>query len=368
MSFNDEGNGASDSSLANYKVLRVGDIAFEGHQNKTYPYGRFVLNDVGTGIMSPRFTCLRPKTEQVIEFWKYYINDEYVMNRILVFATKAGTMMNELVIDDFNQQCVHVPAEQEQTAIGRLFTALDSLIAAEQRKLNLLDKYKDALLGALFPEVGEDRPKKRFKGFALPWETQSFSQVFDFLQNNTLSRAELHTDTGIAKVIHYGDILTKLNTCLDVENTNLPYTNDLAIATKYENSFLRDGDLVFADTAEDTTTGKCIELRDTRNNHVLAGLHTMPCRPRRTFSCGFLGYCLSSQVYRKQLIPLMQGIKVISISRTALQQTVIPIPQIEEQDRIGKLFLVLDSLIAAVKHKIELLELKKRALLQQMFV
>lgn len=256
----------------------------------------------------------------------------------------------------------------EQKRIGSFFSSLNKLIAAEQRKLNLLDKYKDALLGALFPEVGEDRPKKRFKGFALPWETQSFSQVFDFLQNNTLSRAELHTDTGIAKVIHYGDILTKLNTCLDVENTNLPYTNDLAIATKYENSFLRDGDLVFADTAEDTTTGKCIELRDTRNNHVLAGLHTMPCRPRRTFSCGFLGYCLSSQVYRKQLIPLMQGIKVISISRTALQQTVIPIPQIEEQDRIGKLFLVLDSLIAAVKHKIELLELKKRALLQQMFV
>lgn len=150
MSFNNQGNGAKESSLSNYKILRVGDIAFEGHQTKTHPYGRFILNDVGTGIMSPRFTCLRPKREQFIDFWKYYINNECVMNRILVFSTKSGTMMNELVIDDFFQQFVHVPSEKEQNSIGKLFTALDSLINAERRKIDLLSQKKKALLQQMF--------------------------------------------------------------------------------------------------------------------------------------------------------------------------------------------------------------------------
>ena len=79
MTFNSAGNGADDSSLPNYKRLRLGDIAFEGHTNKEFAYGRFVLNDAGNGIMSPRFTCLRPIVEQEYSFWKYFIHSEKVM-------------------------------------------------------------------------------------------------------------------------------------------------------------------------------------------------------------------------------------------------------------------------------------------------
>lgn len=67
MTFNG-GNGAADDSLSNYKVIRIGDIAFEGHTNKVHAYGRFVLNDAGDGLMSPRFSCLRPIVEQRYSF------------------------------------------------------------------------------------------------------------------------------------------------------------------------------------------------------------------------------------------------------------------------------------------------------------
>lgn len=98
MKYKDEGNGAADSSLANYKVLRIGDVAFEGHTNKEFRYGRFVVNDVGDGIMSPRFSTLRPLNKMPVSFWKYYIHYEPIMRNKLVCSTKAGTMMNELVL------------------------------------------------------------------------------------------------------------------------------------------------------------------------------------------------------------------------------------------------------------------------------
>ncbi len=114
MKYNKLGNGASDESLNNYKVLRFGDIAFEGHENKEFKYGRFVMNDIGDGIMSPRFTALRPIKVLDVEFWKEYINYEPIMQKKLVNSTKKGTMMHELVVDEFLKQEILLPSKEEQ--------------------------------------------------------------------------------------------------------------------------------------------------------------------------------------------------------------------------------------------------------------
>ncbi len=149
MTFNG-GNGAADDSLSNYKVIRVGDIAFEGHTNKVHAYGRFVLNDAGDGLMSPRFSCLRPIVEQRYSFWKYYIPREESMRPILVNATKNGTMMNELVPDDLMHESILVPCLAEQEVIGNSFSQLDHVITLHQRKLELLRNIKKSLLDRMF--------------------------------------------------------------------------------------------------------------------------------------------------------------------------------------------------------------------------
>jgi type I restriction enzyme R subunit len=150
MSFKTDGNGAADTSLANYKRLRTGDIAFEGHTSKEFRYGRFVLNDVGDGIMSPRFSALRPLHEMPINFWKYYIHYEPIMRKVLVNSTKAGTMMNELVINEFLQESILVPSVAEQQAIGRFFKQLDTLITLHQRKLEKLVQIRKAFAEKCF--------------------------------------------------------------------------------------------------------------------------------------------------------------------------------------------------------------------------
>lgn len=128
-----------------------------------------------------------------------------------------------------------------------------------------------------------------------------------------------------------------------------------------------DGDIVIADTAEDQTAGKCVELFDVGNRKVLAGLHTIAVRGRIKFGTGYLGYYLSSPAYRKQLLPQMQGTKVISISKTALTNTVIASPCLAEQTAIGALLRKLDVLIAAEKRKLNLLRTKKSGLMQEIF-
>ncbi len=150
MSFRNEGNGASDDSLSGYRVLRLGDIAFEGHTSKEFRYGRFVANDIGIGIMSPRFSALRPVREIPVCFWKYYIHYEPIMRRILVNSTKAGTMMNELVIPEFLEQNILVPSVEEQKKIGEYLESLDRLITLHQRKCDELKEVKRFMLQNMF--------------------------------------------------------------------------------------------------------------------------------------------------------------------------------------------------------------------------
>ena len=154
MTYKTDGNGAADSSLANYKRLRTGDIAFEGHTSKSFRYGRFVLNDVGDGIMSPRFSALRPLAQMPTNFWKYYIHYEPIMRKILVASTKAGTMMNELVIDEFLKSSVLVPSIEEQTRIGSILKNIDNLITLHQHKCNQLNELKKYMLSNMFPKKG----------------------------------------------------------------------------------------------------------------------------------------------------------------------------------------------------------------------
>ena len=182
MTFNCDGNGASAESLPNYKRLRIGDVAFEGHTNKEFSFGRFVLNDAGDGIMSPRFTCLRPITKQDYSFWKHYIHSEKVMKEKLVNSTKSGTMMNELVVEDFLNESILIPSLEEQKKIGFIFKSLTNLITLHQRKLDTLKKIKSALLEKMFPKDSSNIPEIRFTGFTEAWEQRKLGELLQYEQ------------------------------------------------------------------------------------------------------------------------------------------------------------------------------------------
>ena len=178
------------------------------------------------------------------------------------------------------------------------------------------------------------------------WEQRKLGDSLMSLQNNTLSRADLSNESGVAKNVHYGDVLIKFGEVLDISKEQLPMITDERVLSKYKASFLQNGDVIVADTAEDSTVGKCSEIVGLNDEVVLSGLHTIPYRPVENFASGYLGYYLNSDTYHNQLIPLMQGIKVTSISKSAMQDTDIFYPKsIEEQGKISNYLQSLDQLI-----------------------
>ena len=213
-----------------------------------------------------------------------------------------------------------------------------------------------------------DTPAIRFKGFTDTWEQRKLGEVLISLQNNTLSRADLSSEEGIAKNIHYGDILVKFGEVIDVKTESLPMISDETVIAKYKSSFLQNGDVIVADTAEDETVGKCTEIAGLSDEIVISGLHTIPYRPLQKYAPGYLGYYMNSASFHNQLLPLMQGIKVTSISKTALQNTDILYPKsATEQAAIGTYFRNLDNLITLHQRKYDKLTNVKKSMLEKMF-
>ena len=134
MYFKEEVKDSSEEYMRTYNVMRLGDIAFEGNKSKNYAHGRFVENTIGDGIVSHVFDVFRPIAEYDLYFWKYLINNEDVMGRIMTRCTKASTMMTNLVASDFLKEEILVPSLNEQREIGKYLDHLDHLITLHHRK------------------------------------------------------------------------------------------------------------------------------------------------------------------------------------------------------------------------------------------
>lgn len=365
-----QGRSFAGVSVANYGVVETGDVVYTKSPLKANPYGIIKTNKGNTGIVSTLYAVYKPKESTDSEFVQVYFEQDARMNSYMHPLVNKGAK-NDMKVSAGNalKGDVFFPKLEEQKRISAYFDKIDEAITLHQRKCEQTKKLKKFMLQKMFPQNGKAVPEIRFEGFTEDWEQRKFKEVFAGLQNNTLSRARLNDENGKALNIHYGDILVKFGFYIDASKEQLPYITDEAIVDKYSASYLHDGDIIIADTAEDKTVGKCAEIVGSEGLKLISGLHTIPCRPKKKFAQKYLGCYMNSFAYHTQLLPLMQGIKVTSISKTAIQNTNLIYPKdIAEQEKIGAYFSDIDHLITLHQRKCDELQNMKKFMLQNMFV
>ena len=248
----------------------------------------------------------------------------------------------------------------EQAAIAKALSDIDGLISSLQK---LIEKKKAIKQGTMQELL---TGKKRLPGFSVEWTQAPFGDLFDFLPTNAFTRDQM-TDTGTIQNVHYGDILTKYGACLDMANTGVPYLLETVSVRKYsEPSYVREGDVIIADTAEDSTVGKCVELVNVHGK-VLSGQHTMLCRPKVTFAPKFLGYYMNAECFHNQILPFITGIKVSSISKANISMLVLKYPTlVEEQQAIAQVFSDMDNEIAQLEKKLAKYQQINQGMMQEL--
>lgn len=326
------------------------------------------------GAINQAILAIIPKDDKYNNYFVYYFL-EYQKPSVLSKYLQGG--QGNLSAAIINSIPIAIPCNcdgtiscDEQAKVVDILLSLDSLIAATKSKLEQLKEHKRGLMQRLFPAKGKTVPELRFPEFRddAEWEEHSFSDICTFIPNNTLSRANLNNENGSVQNIHYGDVLIRFRECLNVQNERLPFISNVQDIDRYYKVKLVNGDVIIADTAEDETVGKCTELVGHTNEIIVSGLHTIAIRPNKIFATGYLGFYMNSNSYREQLTQIMQGVKVLSISKTAISQTKIHFPSsISEQGKIAHSLSSINDVIKSYEDKITALELHKKGLMQQLF-
>ena len=321
--------------VSGYYLIENGEFAYNKSTSTDAPWGAVKrLDRYENGVLSTLYIVFGIKENNPVDsdfLVSYYSTNLWHkgIHEIAAEGARNHGLLNIAPADFFETELTIPQDIEEQKKIGKYFEELERLITLHQCKCHLLLKL-----------LHND------------WEQRKLGDILISLQNNTLSRADLSNEAGVAKNVHYGDVLIKFGEVLDVSKEKLPMISDESVLSKYKSSFLQNGDAIVADTAEDFTVGKCSEIAGLNDVVVLSGLHTIPYRPIEKFASGYLGYYLNSSAYHNQLIPLMQGIKVTSISKSAMQDTDIVYPKsVEEQGKIGNYFQSLDHLITLRQRK-----------------
>lgn len=356
----------SDEANKKYKQTELGDFIYSSNNLET---GSIGTNHYGSASISPVYSIFSPTLDGDSNFIEQLLCRKAFINEMVKW--RQGVIYGQWRIheSDFLRIETIFPRVDEQIQIGSYFHEVDRLVGLQQRKHDKLLTLKKAMLQKMFPQPGTTTPETRFKGFSGEWMQKKLGDATSNISNNSLSRANLNYDYGLVVNVHYGDILVKFGEVLDIGETVVPFVTNDVVATKLMSSKLQDGDIVIADAAEDQTVGKCTEVQNSDDQIVVAGLHTIALRPVVPFAPFYMGYFLNSDAFHNQLLPIMQGTKVLSISKTSIKRTVVFFPRDKaEQEKIGSYFRTLDVLISQHATQLKKLKQLKSACLEKMFV
>ncbi|MDD6135186.1 MAG: restriction endonuclease subunit S [Selenomonadaceae bacterium] len=293
------------------------------------------------------------------DFLYYVLSSDLVQKQYIEVA--AGSGVQNLNKDKV--QCVQIPIPlmKEQILIAKALSDIDNLISTQESLIAKKQVLKQGAMQELLTG------KRRLAGFAGKWQEKTFCEVFDILPNNTFPRDKMQNHPGTIGNIHYGDVLIKYGELLDCQNSEIPYLLD-DITINNPRCFAQSGDVIVSDTAEDETVGKVTELANVDGCKVVSGLHTFLCRPKDkdSLALGWLGYYMNAERYHKQILTYVTGIKVSSISKTNIADTVIEIPAKDEQKAIVDVLMDIDRDIANQQVKLEKLRRIKSGMMDKL--
>ncbi len=291
------------------------------------------------------------------DYLYYLLSSDIVYTQYKSMA--AGSSVQNLNKEKVGALQVIVPQLGEQKNIAEALSSSDELVSTLEK---LIAKKKAIKQGAMQELL---TGKKRLPGFGQDWQKHTFGDIFDCIPNNAFTRAQMSV-SGKVKNIHYGDILTRYGAYIDAESKAIPYiAKEINLSRFADKCYLRSGDIVIADTAEDETVGKALEVVNV-DCPILAGQHTLLCRPKMRFAPKFLGYYLNAACFHNQLLPYIVGTKVSSISKASIAQTVLTVPEYEEQSAIAEILSNMDSEIEQLEQKLAKAQQLKQGMMQQL--
>ena len=251
----------------------------------------------------------------------------------------TGSTFESINSSNIRNAQIMIPKDDEQTKIAKVLTFLDNTIQLHERKCEELALIKKALLQKLFPKKDEIKPEVRYKNFSDAWEQRKLGEVVERFDNLRIPVTSSKREKGIT-----------------------PYYGANGIQD-YVQGYTHDGEfvLVAEDGANDLQNYPVhyVNGKVWVNNHahVLQGKNKMVDN-----------LFLVNAIKQIKIETYLVGGSRAKLNADVMMKLPIKVPTFNEQQRLGKYFARLDSLITLHQRKLEKLKQLKKFLLQNMFI
>ncbi len=325
-----------DASLSNYKKVEQGDFIIH---LRSFEGGLEMANEAG--IVSPAYTILRCKRPHSSLFYDAYFHTDEFINHNLSKSVEGIRDGRQISYEAFKWLGIPYCEPTEQEKISNLFAALNERIAKQRDLIEALKKYKRGVnnqilsqidnsyncrLGSVCEIVGGGTPDTlhtEYWGNTVEWFTPSEIGKTKYVNNSVRKLSDIGLDNSSAKLLPIGTVLL---------------------------------------TTRATLGEMSIAKRECSTNQGFQSL--IPHTDRVS----------SEYLYYMQIIikpwceKYASGNTFREISKSALSDCIIPIPDRARQEQIVKLLSSIDMLIGAAESISMSLSKIRHGLMQQLFI
>lgn len=205
------------------------------------------------------------------------------------------------------------------------------------------------------PTKSPNTPAIRFRGFTEPWKTVSISKNATFSKGRGYSKADIRKEG--TPILLYGNLYTNYNTIINCVTSYAP---------KKDGSVLSIGNEVIVpasgETAEDIARASAIYAKG-----IILGGDLNIIYPNGTIDPTFLALDITYGRNHKFLVKKAQGVSVVHLHNSDIQELDLVLPTKLEQEKIGNFFREQDENIRNAQLQITKLRNIKQACMQKMF-
>lgn len=341
---------AVDGKTENYTVIKTGDFVYNPRKSKQAPYGPFNCYHLEKdGIVSPLYTCLRPKGIADNEYLQWYFQSGSWYRFIYENGAQNGARHDRVGMTDSLMQeiPVHLPQlAEEQQKIADFLSTIDTVIAKQKETVSAWEERKKGVMQKLFSQ------EVRFKaddGSDFPeWEEKKLGEVFTERTERSKGGESLLSVTIAQGIIKQSETDKRNSASENKSNYKIVKKNDLAYNTMRmwqgaEGVSEYDGIVSPAYTV--------ITALDGNNSYFFETMF------KQTFMLQVF------QRYSQGMTSDTWNLKFPAFSEIKCQ-----VPCEDEQNKIVECVAVLDKVIEKQKATLVAWKELKKGLLQQMFV
>ena len=341
---------ANSDNTSGYYIIRQNDFVYNPRKSSDAPYGPISSYKYAEdGIVSPLYLCFHAKGEINPLYYEWYFRSS-AWHRYIYMSGDSGARHDRVSIKDdtFFAMPINLPSEQEQSKIASFLQSLDERIAAQEKLVASLKKYKRGVVRTLLSP-------KRCSIKNVKWTTSRIGDIGTSIKGAPLSKADISLEG--TPFILYGELYTTYSEVI----SNVVRKTQASADKQY---YSQIGDVIIptsGETPEEISTASCVMLPDI----ILAGdLNIYRC----TQVDGRIMSYILNHVVNDRIARIAQGKSVVHVQAAEISKIEITYPDPFSQKTIIAILAAISDRIDQSNAELRLLHELRKALLQKLFI